>query len=74
LDDLRGVGVGNVQADRTKGMTGPRAWRRFRDALATQAVDGRIPLTYEVVHGLAWGTGVSPIPQADAPIGVWGGD
>ncbi|MCL7751834.1 malonyl-ACP O-methyltransferase BioC [Guyparkeria hydrothermalis] len=61
LADLRGVGVGNAQAGRSAGMTGPRVWRRFRDALAGQAVDGRIPLTYEIVYGLAWGTGVSPM-------------
>lgn len=71
LGDLRGVGVGNAQAGRARGMTGPRAWRRFREALADQAVDGRIPLTYEIVYGLAWGTGVSPVTQV--PHGVVGG-
>ncbi|MFW6021308.1 MAG: malonyl-ACP O-methyltransferase BioC [Guyparkeria sp.] len=63
LADLRGVGVGNAQRGRAAGMTGPRAWRRFREALAGQAVDGEIPLTYEIVYGLAWGTGVSPLMQ-----------
>ena len=63
LGDLRGVGVGNTQSGRSRGMTGARAWRRFREALAGQAVDGRIPLTYEIVYGLAWGTGVSPMSQ-----------
>jgi malonyl-CoA O-methyltransferase len=63
LGDLRGVGVGNTQSGRSRGMTGPKAWRRFRSALADQAVDGRIPLTYEIVYGLAWGTGVSPVAQ-----------
>jgi len=71
LGDLRGVGVGNAQAGRSRGMTGARAWRRFREALAEQAVDGRIPLTYEIVYGLAWGTGVSPVSQV--PHGVVGG-
>ncbi|MCL7745332.1 malonyl-ACP O-methyltransferase BioC [Guyparkeria hydrothermalis] len=63
LSDLRGVGVGNTQSGRSRGMTGAQAWRRFREALAEQAVDGQIPLTYEIVYGLAWGTGVSPVPQ-----------
>lgn len=63
LGDLRGVGVGNTQSGRSRGMTGAHAWRRFREALADQAVDGQIPLTYEIVYGLAWGTGVSPVPQ-----------
>ena len=61
LADLRGVGVGNAQRGRATGMTGARTWRRFREALAGQAVDGQIPLTYEIVYGLAWGTGVSPL-------------
>ncbi|MFP4639045.1 MAG: malonyl-ACP O-methyltransferase BioC [Guyparkeria sp.] len=61
LADLRGVGVGNAQRGRAAGMTGARTWRRFREALAGQAVDGQIPLTYEIVYGLAWGTGVSPL-------------
>ena len=63
LADLRGVGVGNAQAGRATGMTGPKAWRRFREVLAAQAVDGRIPLSYEIVYGLAWGTGVSPMAE-----------
>jgi len=72
LGDLRGVGVGNAQRGRSAGMTGPRAWRRFREALQAQAVDGRIPLTYEIVYGLAWGTGVSPVAAADGVHGVCG--
>ena len=72
LRDLRGVGVGNAQRGRSSGMTGPRAWRRFREALEAQAVDGRIPLTYEIVYGLAWGTGVSPVGGAADSHGVCG--
>ncbi|MDG4867407.1 malonyl-ACP O-methyltransferase BioC [Guyparkeria sp. 1SP6A2] len=63
LADLRGVGVGNAQEGRSSGMTGPAAWRRFKGALAEQAVDGQIPLTYEIVYGLAWGAGVSPLRE-----------
>ncbi|HER34843.1 MAG: malonyl-ACP O-methyltransferase BioC [Halothiobacillaceae bacterium] len=64
LGDLRGLGVGNAQSGRARGMTGAQAWRRFRAALADQAVDGRIPLSYEIVYGLAWGTGVSPVAES----------
>ena len=71
LADLRGVGVGNTQAGRSRGMTGAGAWRRFRDALAEQAVDGRIPLTYEIVYGLAWGRGGSRVTgQAHGVVGA----
>jgi malonyl-CoA O-methyltransferase len=72
LADLRGVGVGNAQRARSPGMTGPGTWRRFRRALEAQAVDGRIPLTYEIVYGLAWGTGVSPVGGAGRACGVCG--
>lgn len=72
LGDLRGVGVGNTQRGRSSGMTGPGAWRRFREALEAQAVDGRIHLTYEIVYGLAWGTGVSPVAGASPTHGVCG--
>jgi len=72
LGDLRGVGVGNAQRRRSTGMTGARAWRRFREALEAQAVEGRIPLTYEIVYGLAWGTGVSPVGGGGPSHGVCG--
>lgn len=59
--DLRGVGVGNTQQARRRGLTSARRWREFSQALESQRENGVIKLTYEVVYGLAWGTGVSPL-------------
>lgn len=62
LRDLRGVGVGNAAMGRSEGMTGRDRWRRFQVALEQVAGDeGQVPLSYEVVYGLAWGTGVAPL-------------
>ncbi|HHQ69038.1 MAG TPA: malonyl-[acyl-carrier protein] O-methyltransferase BioC [Halothiobacillaceae bacterium] len=61
LADLRGVGVGNTHQSRAAGLTGPKRWREFIQAIESQRENGVIPLTYEIVYGLAWGTGVSPI-------------
>lgn len=62
LRDLRGVGVGNAAVGRSGGMTGRDRWRQFQAALEALAdAEGRVPLSYEVVYGLAWGTGVAPL-------------
>jgi len=67
LQDLRGVGVGNAAAGRSGGMTGRERWRGFCSALGAGVdAEGRIPLTYEVVYGLAWGTGVTPLQKGVA--------
>lgn len=61
LRELRGVGVGNTLFDRSSGLTGRRKWQGFLAALDAQKEQAGVPLTYEVVYGLAWGTGISPV-------------
>lgn len=61
LRELRGVGVGNTLFDRTSGLTGRRKWQAFLAALEAQKVPEGVPLTYEVIYGLAWGSGLSPL-------------
>ncbi|MHB8920248.1 MAG: malonyl-ACP O-methyltransferase BioC [Halothiobacillus sp.] len=63
LQELRGVGVGNTLVDRTSGLTGRRKWQDFRAGLEAQRQTQGIPLTYELVYGLAWGSGISPVPH-----------
>lgn len=63
LTELRAVGVGNALSDRRGGLTGRGAWAAFTAALAAQATADGVPLTYEVVYGLGWGTGISPLPR-----------
>ena len=71
LAELRAVGVGNTLAARCGGLTGRRAWAAFKAALAAQATAEGVPLTYEVVYGLGWGTGISPLSHAhELPAGA----
>jgi malonyl-CoA O-methyltransferase len=64
LQELRGVGVGNTLVDRAVGLTGRHKWQSFKAALEAQRTGAGIPLTYEVVYGLAWGTGISPVQSS----------
>lgn len=59
VKELRGVGVGNTHLDRAAGLTGREKWKGFLAGLEFQRTEQGIPLTYEVVYGLAWGTGIS---------------
>lgn len=55
LRELKDLGAHNVAHDRPRVLTGKGRFARFRAAYETQASDGRIPATYEVVYGQAWG-------------------
>ena len=67
LRDLRGVGVRNTLQYRARGLFGPRRLqaveRNFRDQFV---LNGRWPLTWEVVYGHAW---VSHAPPPSAAPG-----
>ena len=55
IADLRQAGSTNATAGRNQGLTGRSAGERFRLACAAQADDnGRIPLTIDVIFGVAW--------------------
>ncbi len=56
LRDLKAIGANNAAAGRARGLIGParlrafeRAYERFRNA------EGRLPASYEVIYGHAWG-------------------
>jgi malonyl-CoA O-methyltransferase len=52
--DLRQSGQQSALAARPRGLTTPRMWRRLVDAYEAARVDGRLPVTIEVVYGHAW--------------------
>lgn len=55
LKDLRALGSINATANRNPGLTGRKHWRRFTDACDRKRdEDGRLPVTLEVIYGLAW--------------------
>jgi malonyl-CoA O-methyltransferase len=55
MADLRGVGSINATTHRNRGLTGRRAWQRMNDTYETfRNAEARLPLTLEIVFGLAW--------------------
>ncbi len=54
--DLKAIGAHNVTAARQRGLTGRGKWRAMTEAYEAFRRDGRLPASYEVVYGAAWGT------------------
>lgn len=54
MRDLKTLGAHNVTGARARGLTPPRRLRAMIDAYEPFRRDGRLPATYEVVHGHAW--------------------
>ena len=55
LKDLRQIGANNAVQNRFTGLTGKNRFARFTGAYEKLAVDNRIPASYEIVYGQAWG-------------------
>ncbi len=54
MRDLKRLGAHNAALGRARGLTGKTRFGRFRAAYEAQAVNGRVPATYEAVYGHAW--------------------
>lgn len=54
LRDLRAIGANNALVARPRGLTGRQVFAALTAAYETQRRDGRLPATWEVVHGQAW--------------------
>lgn len=46
--------MGTQAGHRRRGLMGRHVWRTVRGAYEKQRVEGRLPVTFEVVHGHAW--------------------
>ena len=69
MRDLKAIGAHNAATDRPKGLTGKRTLGRMIEAYETfRRADGRLPATYEVVFGQAWGP-VGPVRTRMAGMG-----
>jgi malonyl-CoA O-methyltransferase len=55
MRDLKAIGAQNATAGRPAGLTGRATFAAVTDAYERFRVDGRLPATYEVVLGQAWG-------------------
>jgi malonyl-CoA O-methyltransferase len=55
MREIKMIGAGNASPERQRGLLGRERWNRVREAYETfRDADGRLPVTYEVVHGHAW--------------------
>jgi malonyl-CoA O-methyltransferase len=64
LQEVRALG-GNPRDDRAPGLPGSRQARALLAALdAQRGADGRIALSFEVIHGHAWNPAARPVPSA----------
>ena len=55
MKDLKAIGAHNVTAGRPAGLTGRGKLQAMMAAYEQRRTDGRLPATYEVVYGQAWG-------------------
>ncbi len=54
MRDLKAIGAHNVNAGRSRGLTGRQALARMTTAYEDLRREGRLPATFEVVYGQAW--------------------
>ena len=54
LKDLKAIGATNASLNRSKGLMGKQRFHTMLEAYETLRTAGKIPATYEVVHGHAW--------------------
>jgi malonyl-CoA O-methyltransferase len=57
MRDLKAIGAHNVTSGRARGLTGRARFARMTAAYEAWRQDGRLPATYEVIYGAAWGAG-----------------
>jgi malonyl-CoA O-methyltransferase len=60
MRDLKTIGAHNVTAGRPRGLLGRARLQRMQHAYEAFRRDGRLPATYEVVYGVAWGAAGRP--------------
>jgi malonyl-CoA O-methyltransferase len=56
MRELKAIGAHNVTAGRPRGLLGRARLQRMKSAYEAYRRDGKLPATYEVVYGAAWGT------------------
>jgi malonyl-CoA O-methyltransferase len=56
MRDLKAIGAHNATTGRARGLTGKSRLKKMTDAYEVFRHDGKLPATYEVVYGAAWGS------------------
>jgi malonyl-CoA O-methyltransferase len=70
MHDLKAIGAHNVNLGRPRSLTGKAALARMTAAYEARRVDGRLPATFEVVYGQAWGPVASPRQRPSGDVKV----
>lgn len=65
MRDLKAIGAQNATSGRPRGLTGRRRLRVVEQSYERHRCDGRLPASYEVVFGQAWGAVAQPDRQRD---------
>lgn len=60
MRDLKSIGARNITAGRPRSLVGRDRLRRVLAAYEAFRKDGRLPATYEIVYGAAWGSAGRP--------------
>jgi len=60
MRDLKSIGAHNVSAGRPAGLVGRGRLQAMTDAYEPFRRDGKLPATYEVIFGQAWGRAAAP--------------
>jgi malonyl-CoA O-methyltransferase len=68
MRDLKAIGAHNVTAGRPLGLTGRGTLARMSAAYETFRREGKLPATYEVVFGQAWGRATEPARSREAQV------
>lgn len=66
MRDLKCIGARNATAGRPRALVGRARLQRVLTAYESFRKDGRLPATYEVVYGVAWGSAGRPAASARA--------
>jgi malonyl-CoA O-methyltransferase len=61
--DLKALGAHNVNADRSRGLTGRGRWQAMQQSYETYRMQSVLPATYEVIYGHAW----APVTMTTQP-------
>lgn len=64
MHDLKCIGARNATAGRPRSLVGRGRLQRVLNAYEAFRRDGRLPATYEIVYGAAWGTAGRPAAAA----------
>ncbi len=64
MRDLKTIGAHNVTAGRARGLTGKSRLQKMQTAYEAFRREGRLPASYEVIYGAAWGAAGRPGARA----------